>query len=448
MATRNAVSKFDESSWRVDSVTGDLHVPVTPTRPGVYLYKNPQTGKIQRELRSDYEVYRADSLQTLEGKPFTNDHPKDANGKFMFLTPETTPEHKKGLFVGSHTISTDGIHTQGMVIVTDPAQIDLIKAGKQAVSCGYKCDEDYTPGVDPKYGPYDMAQKNLNYNHLANVYRGRMGEGARLRMDSDDLTGCRFDAEEIDPEELEEAKEEVQEAGQILTGMAMMSDQNAMSMKMLEMGSMAEKTVNKDKRKEKRKRMAVLKTDHGEFEIDNELKLVLDIQTGEAQKKFDGEKLRADTAETELKTEKARAERLDAELAVSKRELLVFQQAQQAEARKGLETSAKKIMGDGAKFDGLTDREVKEQVIEKALPWAKEEKALGERTDEWIDTMLSVAQRESAKPAPVAPTPGFQALIQKSVEDKGNRADGAEDLTDPAAARAKMMADIQNAHKN
>lgn len=495
MATRNAVSRFDESSWRVDSVTGDLHIPVNPTKPGIYLYRNSKTGQIQRELRSRAEVHRADSLQTLEGKPFTNDHPKDSAGKFMFLTPENSKEHTKGLFYGRHDVSEDGDHTQGWVVVSDPDQIELIKRGKQAVSCGYKCDEDYTPGVDPEFGEYDMAQRNIRYNHLANVWRGRMGEGAKLRMDSDEI-GARFDAEEIDPEEMGEmtpesgtemydchwAAEMIEHhqgaidmanealskafspelkkfAQSVITAQTkeqkylqkfLMPGMDSMKMDMQSkqdaMGGMAEKMNNKTKTKEKRKRMASLKLDHGEFEIDNDLDIALKVKFAADEKRVKDETLRADTAEADLTKEKARAERLDAELAVSKQQLAEYNQHKAQEARKALEASAKPILGDGHKFDGQSDREVKEMAIEKALPWATKAKPLGERTDEWIDTMYEAAQNVQPA-APVSPTPGMAAAIQKATKKPAGGDASRVDEDDPKAAYLQMLDDIQNAHK-
>ncbi len=103
-------------------------------------------------------------------------------------------------------------------------------------------------------------------------------------------------------------------------------------------------------------------------------------------------------------------------------------------------------MGDAQKFDGLSDREVKEMTIGKALPWAKDDKALSERTDEWIDTMLAVAVRTEA-PGPVSPTPGMAAVISKATAKPANGERVDVDPNDPKAAYQEMMNDILNAHK-
>jgi hypothetical protein len=52
------------------------------------------------------------------------------------------------------------------------------------VSCGYHCDVDETPG-EFEGQRYDRVQRNIRYNHVAVVERGRAGD-AKLRLDSND----------------------------------------------------------------------------------------------------------------------------------------------------------------------------------------------------------------------------------------------------------------------
>ncbi|MCX7015414.1 MAG: alpha/beta hydrolase fold domain-containing protein, partial [Candidatus Sumerlaeota bacterium] len=56
-----------------------------------------------------------------------------------------------------------------------------IEAGKTALSCGYTCDLEHTPGnwMGIKY---DAIQRNIRYNHMAVVKAGRAGDAAKLHM--------------------------------------------------------------------------------------------------------------------------------------------------------------------------------------------------------------------------------------------------------------------------
>lgn len=71
----------------------------------------------------------------------------------------------------------------------DAALIDAIRNGTQEVSCGYAADTEMISG---KYNgeDYDAIQRNIRYNHLAVVPRGRAGPEVRIRLDA---------AEEIEP---------------------------------------------------------------------------------------------------------------------------------------------------------------------------------------------------------------------------------------------------------
>ncbi len=72
----------------------------------------------------------------------------------------------------------------GNIKVFSSAMKDLIDAGKKELSCGYRCDYDWTPGTwNGK--PYDAVQRNIRGNHLALVKKGRMGPGVAVLDHSD-----------------------------------------------------------------------------------------------------------------------------------------------------------------------------------------------------------------------------------------------------------------------
>ena len=73
-------------------------------------------------------------------------------------------------------------------IVQRKDAVDAVDAGRQELSCGYTCDLDETPGqwADSlgTVHEYDAIQRNIAYNHLALVDKGRAGNQARLRVDA------------------------------------------------------------------------------------------------------------------------------------------------------------------------------------------------------------------------------------------------------------------------
>lgn len=142
------------------------------TNVGVFPYPQPD-GSTRMELRCPDEVFDPESLATLNGKPLTNDHPPEG----------VKPETAKMLQVGSiASPSTDPYRVYGNVSVTDADAIRDVSSGKRALSCGYTCELDATPGVWMGV-PYTHVQRKIRYNHVAIVDRGRAGDDAVLRSD-------------------------------------------------------------------------------------------------------------------------------------------------------------------------------------------------------------------------------------------------------------------------
>lgn len=156
---------------------GYLRAPARATRVGVLKYRRPD-GSIVRELRPPEEVFKEDSLQTLAGVPVTDDHPE-----VMLLNPENTHEYMCGFT--SDKVEKDGDFVKTFATITDADLIEKAKGGKVELSCGYECEHEESPGVWNGQ-PYDLIQRNIQYNHLAVVDRGRAGPEARLRLDADD----------------------------------------------------------------------------------------------------------------------------------------------------------------------------------------------------------------------------------------------------------------------
>lgn len=173
------VKRYDRS--RLDKAErtpqGFLRSHAYLTRVGVFTYRKAD-GSVRRELRPPEEVFKAESMATLVMAPLTNDHPNEAvnpgNVKQLqigVVGEQIQPEEDQ--FIGAH------------VTVMDAAAIKDVESGVVELSCGYDCDEDETPGTYMGEA-YDLIQRNIRYNHVALVPRGRAGREVKLKLDAED----------------------------------------------------------------------------------------------------------------------------------------------------------------------------------------------------------------------------------------------------------------------
>ncbi|BBO74408.1 hypothetical protein DSCW_18250 [Desulfosarcina widdelii] len=150
------------------------------TRSGVFDYHDDD-GKLTRELRPPEAVFADESLATLAMQPITFLHPKE---KLV------TTENIRGLQVGvtGENITHDGEVVKCRVKITDKAVIqyarDMHARGEGVeLSCGYDADVEPIAGEHKTEGHYDAVQKNIRYNHVAIVAKGRAGEKVKLKLD-------------------------------------------------------------------------------------------------------------------------------------------------------------------------------------------------------------------------------------------------------------------------
>lgn len=135
-------------------------------------------GGVRRELRPDEEVFNADTLDSFANMPATQGHPP------KLLTSADATRYMVGS-TGDRAMRDDD-HVKTSVMVAAAPTIKKMDDGDRAVSVGYSCLVDPTPGVDPKYGRYDVVQRKIRGNHLAiAIPEGRAGRMARVRMDAE-----------------------------------------------------------------------------------------------------------------------------------------------------------------------------------------------------------------------------------------------------------------------
>ena len=155
---------------------GFLVIPANFTRTGVFDYTSSHGVKM---LRAQDEVFKPASTVTLVGKSVTVQHP----------TGEVTPKNWKRLEVGQVLdVAQNGDFLSGSLIIKDSKTIKFIedaqKKGKSIeLSCGYDAQIVDSVGTH-KDGDYQAEQKDIRYNHIAIVTKGRAGASVKMLIDS------------------------------------------------------------------------------------------------------------------------------------------------------------------------------------------------------------------------------------------------------------------------
>ena len=360
------VRRYDKSELKKAEITsqGFLKVPAFATRTGVFTYRTADGGII-RELRSPEEVFKSDSMKTLANVPVTNQHPKAG-----LLDSKNAMEFTVG-YTGDLVERIDEKFLQVSVIVIDQDTIKSAEHGMKEVSCGYMCDLDPTPGIyDGEH--YDVIQKNIVYNHLAIVPRGRAGPDVKLHLDADEA------------EMVEQTKKEIPAMGKIKikdkefdaspemedafnSHMKDMSEQMDSMKKELD-GFKAGKPEDKDapgkpeaqtgdNSKDKPEMLGKdAKPEEGsKAEEEGESK---EEELEEMKKQKDALQAKADALEADLK--KIKETRIDTASEDKIRELV--------KERMKLLATAEQVLVDTSKLDEMTDLEIKKEVIKTDSP--------------------------------------------------------------------------------
>ena len=191
---RATVFKIDASE-RVPS--GALRVSGNLTKVGVFDYQ--LDGETVRELRSDAEVFRPETLDSLCGLPVTIEHPS------RFVDTQNWSILSVGSVIG---FSVEEPFVSGELLIHDERAIGQIEnGGLKEISMGYTTDV-----VTHDSEVADFAQTNIVYNHAALGPEGwgRLGRDVSLRLDSNSnliMEDFMSDVEKKDAE-AEEAKPE------------------------------------------------------------------------------------------------------------------------------------------------------------------------------------------------------------------------------------------------
>lgn len=213
---------IDAPNWMVEEFhrtkEGFLQGRAVITNVGVFTYKGVN-GDVRRELRLPEEVFSRASINSLRMKPITNDHPSEV------VTPDNIKKYQVGSMGGNPAADgtyqgdpeytsnggvydgrngklpyTDRYHLTSDMSITENEAITDVVNGKRALSAGYSVDLEETPGVWMGM-PYDAIQRNISYNHVAIVDRGRAGDAARIVLRNDSADAVCTGRVEIENEE-------------------------------------------------------------------------------------------------------------------------------------------------------------------------------------------------------------------------------------------------------
>jgi hypothetical protein len=370
-----------------------LRIPGVVTRSGVFEYRD-SAGNVVREWRPPEEVLKADSIASMRDLPVTIRHPKG------FVDPSSWA----GLAIGhvSDPRADESIKAAGADIIVSRADAQ-IKVGTELkeISYGYRVRIDQTPGVVPAGMPdagkaYDVVQRDIIGNHVAlgPTGWGRQGSAVSLRLDSA--------GDECPPVETPQPEK-------------------------------------------KGDHMFKIRIDGKEFVSESEAGLQTQVDAHYAAKALEAsvaaaatEKARADAAETVAAKlgKDLEAARADAAAAPAK-----------VAARIALETEAKTLLGNSAKFDSTdsdgrvvikTDREIRVEAIKK-FDSAFSDTGL---TDEAVTAAYSVWAKHGTKLAAGARVDSSSRTIASALTGAAPavRADGTPADADPSdsdAAKAR-----------
>lgn len=171
--------RFDVARFSKTRITdeGYLETEAIATRSGIFLYRN-NDGSTEKELRHPDDVFKADSLKSMQMIPITDGHPE---GRLV------DSKSAKALQIGyvGENIKVDGKYVRVPLTITDSDSIDKIKNGKNQLSLGYTANITKESG-EYNSQKYDSKQTDIKYNHLAIVSLARAGAAASIKLDEGD----------------------------------------------------------------------------------------------------------------------------------------------------------------------------------------------------------------------------------------------------------------------
>lgn len=349
-------------SKRVESTpSGGARVPANLTRSGILSYRR-KDGTVQLEFRSPEEVFKVDSLSTLQDAPLLEGHP-------AMVDPENWGKLTRGHVSGMPR--QDGDYVAGYLAVQDGQALAKLDAGEaHDLSCGYTCK------VRPWSGEwqgkrYDniLEQYDIKYNHVGfgKAGWGRAGTDVAVRLD----------------------------------------------------GLVCDEEDNSGNKPAKRTKMKV-RFDGKEYEAGSDEHVIalctkIDSLTDDLKKA----ETDRDTFDGKLSTLQSQVEKLTADLATANDPKRLDSAVAD---RVKLVTDAAKVLGDNFKFDGLSAVEIQTAVVQAVNKDAR----LDGKSSEYIDGAYSAAILSGIRADGIGSVPARIAAIEARQGERTTRKDAAE----------------------
>lgn len=164
---------------------GALIADVRIARTGVQYYLGSEVDKdnefgfrdkaVVAVYRPGSEVFSDETMKSAAHRPVTNDHPKTETGLL-----DATTWKKFAVGNTADEVKGEGIYIRVPLIVSDADTIRDIQGGKREVSAGYTSELFFEDGQTEDGIHYDAVQRNIRFNHVAIVSRGRAGKTVRI----------------------------------------------------------------------------------------------------------------------------------------------------------------------------------------------------------------------------------------------------------------------------
>ena len=319
--------------------SGFMNVLANLTRTGVFMYsRTTPDGGIEtiRQLRLPEEVEA--SMETLTGVPVTNTHPEE------LVSVENASEYVVGMTSERPKMikiegDTNHDYVQQKLTIFDQNTIDQIQTGaKRELSLGYTLDLEETSGTW-NGEQYDSIQRNIRYNHLSLVNKGRAGELCRIQLDGKEINLDGVSSDEV-----------------------LTNNQH----------------IGED--------MKFFNIDGTEYTEDRVKALLVDLGAKSNELAKVTANLDSVTAKLDVFEEKAKA---DQNAKATAQDAADFKAA--VKERVALEKAASKVLGEVA-LDAMTDREIKEKVIASVS-----DVALDAKSDAYVDARFDMVLESAAE---------------------------------------------------
>lgn len=369
---------------------GSLLASARPTRAGVFVYM--VNGVVVKEYRSPDEVFKAESLATLDGRYVVINHPGAASNGGL-LTVDTSALLQHGTVYNVRPDENEIGWVSAQVRLTSPEAISQVQDGMVSLSAGYTANVVSTPGlevIDPVTGIkiiVDACQTDIVYNHLALVDAGRAGPGARILLDAAENVGIQV----IQLDSIQEVKMDVIEERNGKFVVLSMSGEVLGTHETKEQAEEQLRAIEASKHAKDDKCMETVASKSDDLPVVlTEVPLEIKCDSADIQLKLDSAtvaltelQVKCDTATSALTELQAKLDASNTELARVTSDSFITQKVEERMTAQSIASQFK------VKCDGLSLDEVKRSVVQRAHPTLKLDSFSSDQISQLFGTVVS-----------------------------------------------------------